>query len=110
MEGRHRLRKLESSEALDIIHYLFEDDFAPRWEQDAEVKSKFREVIYETMYKSKYKYSVSGDKKRTQQFGSFDADGMPEFDLPPSDGEVKPYIAPTPDNELHGILGGPLGG
>ena len=105
-----RLRKLEASEALDIVHYLFEDDFAPKWEQDAEVKSKFREVVYETMYKSKYKYSVSGDKKRTQRFGSFDADGMPEFDLPSGTTEVKPYIPPTPEEDLHSILGGPLGG
>lgn len=93
---------------LDVLHYFYEDDLAPRWEQDANVKSEMREVIYETMYGKKYKYSIGGHRK-----ASFDSnhpapppDAMPITD--PSKMPVKPFIPATNPEDLEAILGPPL--
>lgn len=90
---------------LDVIHYFFEDDLTPRWEQDAEVKSRVRSVLYREMYKREYTYGVSDEYAR---HSDWDTPSSSMYDAPP-DGSIKPYIPPTPPEELDRILGGPMG-
>ena len=90
---------------LDIIHYFFEDDLTPRWEQDSEVKSRVRAVLYREMYKREYKYGMSTEADRHADWE------VPTSEMygPPTDGSIKPYIPPTPPEELQNILDGPMG-
>lgn len=94
---------------LDVLHYFYEDDLAPRWEQDGDVKSRMREVIYETMYKKRYKYSIDS-KRRTASFDT-DRPAPPPEAAPlqdPRSMPVKPFIPATDPEDLIAILGPPL--
>lgn len=90
---------------LDLIHYYFEDDMIPRWEQDSESKSKVRSVLYRSMYDREYKYASEPSDGR---HADFDSDYPPEYDGP-MELPVKPYFPPTDENDLQSILGAPMG-
>lgn len=90
---------------LDVIHVIFEDDLIPRWEQDTEVKSKMRSVLYREMYKREYKYGISDPHER---HADWDTPSSSMFEAPP-DGSIKPYIPPTPQEEFQNILDSPMG-
>lgn len=100
-----RLKRMEMSEMLDVIHVLFEEDLMPTWEHGFEVKNKVRESIYSSMYKTTYRYgdgsSVSGDPE-------WELGGVPES-VVDKDAPPKPYIPPSTPEELSAILGAPLG-
>lgn len=89
---------------LDVIHYFFEDDMIPRWEQDTDVKSKVRSVLYREMYDREYKYAV----ETSDRHADFDVDGTSLYD-PSLDGSIKPYFPPSSPEELMSILEPPVG-
>ena len=85
---------------------MFEDDVIPRWEQDAEAKSKIRTSIYEEMYGKPYKYTVSSSDTQRSASGTMNMlDDLPE----PAERELKPYVPPTDLGELPDILDAPMG-
>lgn len=104
---------MESSEMLDVIHVLFEDDVLPTWEHDQDIKGKVRKSIYRQMYKRDYKYGSASAEGRTSEWEFGDTPTYdPEFDGiygPPTDGSIKPYIPPTDEDELFDIIGSPMG-
>jgi hypothetical protein len=103
MSGITRLATLESSDMIDVVHVLFEEDSTPAYEQHMEVKSRVREMIYGDFYGSPYRYAY---KTNTQQEAlGFD----PDMELPEPTRETKPYIPPTNPEDLPGILDAPLG-
>lgn len=92
---------------LDVIHALFEEDTLPRWDQDAEVKTKVRRSIYQSMYGEEYKYGYTSDQGR---YSEWDSDtGSSGVYQSPNDGSIKPYIPPSDESELYDILGPPMG-
>ena len=90
---------------LDVVHVLFEEDTLPRWEHDAEMKSKVREQVYESMYGVRYKYGTSSNRGRS---ANWDEDSESIY-TQPDDGSIKPYIPPSEEDELYDILGAPMG-
>lgn len=97
---------------LDVLHYFFEDDMLPRWDQDADTKSKVRVALYDSMYSKKYKYAINTEQRHADfEFGDDDVETYEPNDLyaPAPDGVVKPYFPPTDPDELSSILGAPMG-
>ena len=88
---------------LDVIHVFFEEDMIPTWEHGTESKDSIRKSIYRTLYGTEYKYAATTSRKSS--FGSESGESI--YDAP--EGTVKPYIPPTPVEELDSILGGPMG-
>lgn len=91
---------------LDVIHYLFEEDMAAASGEQAEARSKVREILYRNFYEREYKYktdSSSSSGGGSSFSGPTYADGSPigEFDdLEPFDPlqeskPTKPYMSPT---------------
>lgn len=79
------LLSMEASDALDVIHFFFEEDSYVLSKESAEVKDRVRETIYRDLYSQTYKYSVT---KPTSSNGGFStgnyetADGVVnKFDL-----------------------------
>lgn len=85
---------------LDVLHYLFETDMIPSWENSAEIKDKVRSTISQSLYGKPYKYGMSGSNS-TPMRGQ-------EYDMPMSN-EVKPYFPPSTEDELQAVLGPPVG-
>lgn len=93
---------------LDVIHFIFEDDLASASGEQAESRSRTREIVYRDFYEREYRYktSSSGSSSRSQNYGETYADGTPvdDFsDLEPFDPleqakPTKPYMAPTEFN------------
>ena len=97
---------------LDVLHVMFEDDMTPRWEQDADIKSKIRSTLYQSMYKKKYKYALNSSARSAEWDTGSDYDDGYESDplyAAPVDGAVKPYFPPSSPEELESILGMPVG-
>jgi hypothetical protein len=97
---------------LDVLHVFFEEDMIPRWEQDAQTKSKVRVALYDSMYKKKYKYALDTETRHAD----FDYDNDDNEMYEPNDiyatapdGVVKPYFPASSPEELNSILGMPLG-
>lgn len=96
---------------LDLLHYYFEDDMLPRWEQDSDIKSKVRSIVYREMYKREYKYGITDEIDRHSEWGTDVNGGGPPSGIysAPMDGSIKPYIPPTSQEELFSILEPPMG-
>jgi len=96
---------LPVSQALDVIHFLFEEDaFASQTAEHAEAISKTRSQIYSELYGREYKYALTGNGSANGQF--IDESLLPEEhdDFPtPVDpiqrsAVTKPYVPPTKVN------------
>ena len=96
---------------LDVMHFYFEDDMLPRWEQDADTKSKVRVALYDSMYSKKYKYALDSTPRHADwEFGDDDDEYAPDpLYAPTPDGSVKPFFPASTPEELNDILGMPLG-
>jgi len=80
-----RLKKLEASEMVDVIHAMYEDDNTVTNEVEYRVKHAVRKNLYSVAYGRTYRFGDSGD-----DIGGYDtADGSPAV-------SSKPYIPPTP--------------
>jgi len=94
------LAELDLSDALDAVHYMFEEDTKVVSPEQAEAVSKARSILYRDMYNREYKYAVSS--RRTAS-GNIDIDA-PLNDAPPmpvnpasraTSAPTKPFIPAT---------------
>lgn len=115
-----RIGSMDAEDALDILHFLFEEDNHFVSEESAISRSGLRDTIYRDLYNREYKYKYTPKKRPTgprnnaDDFGTFnveDADAMSVTPFNPR--ETKPYVPPTPfdptkQNPFEGVLDGPL--
>lgn len=97
---------------LDVLHVFFEEDMIPKWDQEAQTKSKIRVALYDSMYKKKYKYALDPQPRHADfDYDDDDVETYEPSDLyaPAPDGVVKPYFPATDPEEFNDILGMPLG-
>jgi hypothetical protein len=111
--------EMEASEAVDVLHFFFEEDLFVATAEEMEAKSAVRVSIYQSMYERPYKYEYKSNRKNTSASGnSFDSSNYYEEDLVPFDPSEPPkttksYVPPTEfsnDSSLPfgKILDGPL--
>jgi hypothetical protein len=53
-----KLKEMEASEMLDVIHFLFEEDNTYVSKEDVISNSELRKYLYEGLYNKKYKYYI----------------------------------------------------
>ena len=93
-----RLEELDSSEMLDVIHYIFEEDMKVSSKEEMDAITEVRRVIYTEFYEKDYQYGAKASRNTT-----YSASGKPldnSFDdIVPFDPNVKNrrkgYIPPT---------------
>jgi hypothetical protein len=103
---------MESSDMLDIIHVLYEEDSIPLYEDHAKIKSNVRSAIWNHIYEKEYPYpyTESADAGNVMSDGHLgpDEDLLPAEDAKPA---TKPYIPPTDPDQFAAIgLDAPFGG
>lgn len=110
---------MEASEALDVIHFFFEEDLFVSTSEEMEAKSAVRVAMYESFYGERYKYEYKNNSRNNSTNGqSFDANEFYNEDLTAFDPSApprptKPY---TPATDFTGdsplpfgkLLDGPL--
>jgi hypothetical protein len=105
------LGELESSDMLDVIHFLLEDDTDFSTSEQLKAQRSMRNVIYKTFYNRKYRYGADPNQGAFSDDYEYD-DDFNNF-TPPTSNEVKPYIPPTnfnPDSDNpFGLKEKPLG-
>jgi hypothetical protein len=88
---------------LDVIHVFYEEDITPLYEQHQEVKDSVRNQLYPLLYNRPYNYASK------QTYAGTRGEGWEsEAKTPVRSNETKPYIPPTPIEDLPGILAPPL--
>ena len=60
-----RIELLDACDALDVIHYLFEDDIIVSTGEQSEARDSLRRNIYPNLYNVPYKYGSSGSSTTT---------------------------------------------
>lgn len=97
-----RLSKMEASDMLDVLHYLFEEDNSYFSEEHMRSKEELRRVVYESLYGVEYKYKLAKDPTKSRNYVEDDLDNFDdEDDLTPFDplkAPTKAYLPPTPFN------------
>ncbi len=120
------LNKMEGSDMLDVLHFLFEEDSHYTSEESAKSRSALRVVIYPSFYGSAYKYEWKDTKSK--QFASTqyidddlsvmdEAEAVKPFNPREMQAERKPTMGaetitqfdPTAANPFSGILDAPVG-
>jgi hypothetical protein len=118
-----KLAEMETSDMLDVIHFILETDVTYSTAEQAESRSTMRQLLYRDLYQEEYKYSMQNGSS-TEASGRMGTDRLKDFDVPDevqydlkktntSVGKkepVKPYIRPTPlsDDALSAALEPPL--
>ena len=104
------LNKLDASDFLDVVHYIFEEDLFVSSKEEAEAKSEIRSTLYRNLYEREYKHrmqvssSVSSSSSMTYADGSpieppeDDFSDISQFDPNPVKKEKKPFIPATDFN------------
>lgn len=109
-----QLSELSSSEMLDVIHVLFEEDFTSAVSgEHIDAKNKIRKIMYREFYDKTYTYGGSSN----EQSGDFENAPMDYSDITPFDPKkapVKPFVPATDIDEnspkpFGKLLDGPLG-
>jgi hypothetical protein len=97
-----RLKDLDASDLMDVIHYLFEEDIYYVSKEQGESREKTRKMIYNEFYKKEYEYSLFEEK---QNF-DFDTIGPEEnveeikpFDISEKSRKIKPFVPATSMDE-----------
>lgn len=97
-----RLRELDASDTIDVLHYLFEEDIYNVYSgEHAEAKDKTRQNIYGEMYNIEYKYAVGKSSSSSNNFDGLDDplgdDGSAPTPVDPfaKSNAVKPYTPAT---------------
>ena len=90
---------------LDVLHYLFEEDFAATSQEHAYSRSSVREVFYRDLYGHEYSFplkkdgnSVSGGPNigSPETYDDLDAELSSDIDpFSPRKPETKPFIPAT---------------
>lgn len=93
-----RLKELDSSDLIDVIHYLFEEDIYYVSKEQGESREKVRKMMYSEFYKKDYEYAMFEEKQKFD----FDDIGLEEqaeeirpFDVSDKKRQIKPYVPPT---------------
>lgn len=92
-----KLEELGSSDMIDVLHFMFEEDMFAATGEEAEHKSKIRTTLYKEFYNKRYEYGSSSNNKSTYANGDLLPPMDEEFyqkDLIPFDPEKK--SKPTP--------------
>jgi hypothetical protein len=100
------LREMEASDMLDVIHYFIEEDMNYSSSEQADGRSRTREILYQDFYGQNYKYATSRNgAEYTSASGSiskdFDSPYEEEETLVPFDplkGPTKSFVPATPVN------------
>ena len=109
-----QISELSSSEMLDVIHVLFEEDFTSAVSgEHIDAKNKIRKIMYREFYDKTYAYGGSSNENS----GDFENAPMDYSDITPFDpakAAVKPFVPATDINEnspkpFGKLLDGPLG-
>lgn len=120
------LAEMDSSDMLDVLHFMLEEDMFVGSAAEIESRSKTRKYIYEEMYEREYMYGVSLEHDSSVRSASgldvYPEDGLmsDEIIVPfnpdeePMQKTRKPYIPPTDFNPsstlpFGTVLDGPLG-
>jgi hypothetical protein len=101
------LKEMEASDMLDVIHYFIEEDMNYSSSEQADGRSRTREILYRDFYAQNYKYATSSSgSKYSSANGSISKD----FDSPyedeeetlvpfdPLKGPTKSFVPATPVN------------
>ena len=95
------LREMEASDMLDVLHFLFEEDFISSSEEEARSRSAVREVIYRDMYEHEYAFplnnpsgvSNASNLAEAETYDDLDAELSADIDpFSPRKPETKPFI------------------
>jgi hypothetical protein len=81
-----KLKEMELSDMLDVIHYFFEEDLLVSSSEESEAKTQIRSVLYREMYGTTYKYGVS----KSGESYNYANDTLPSDGLVGSTDEVIP--------------------
>jgi len=81
-----KLKEMELSDMLDVIHYFFEEDLLVSSSEESESKTQIRSVMYRDLYGTTYKY---GDNSTGQSY-NISNDTLPSDGLMGSTDEVIP--------------------
>lgn len=119
-----RLREMEASEMLDVVHYFFDQDNNYSTAEQAEAHSLIRRAVFRDWYGKEYRYGVpeKNNSLGEQQFIPNDVGEDLEESITPVDpfkkassaGQSKPFV-PTTDFDdrsskpFGSILDAPLG-
>jgi len=111
------LLEIDATDAVDVIHYFFEEDLRVTTAEEADAKSEVRSLMYREFYGTHYRYATKSSSGRGTAGGdSLPSDGfygdVEPFDPVPR--TSKPYVPPTDfdaDSPLPfgGLLDAPVG-
>ena len=109
-----QISELSSSEMLDVIHVLFEEDFTSAVSgEHIDAKNKIRKIMYKEFYDRTYTYGGSSSDYSEEPLGSQgDYSDVTPFD--PKKAAVKPFVPATNFDEnspkpFGRVLDAPLG-
>ena len=109
-----QISELSSSEMLDVIHVLFEEDFTSAVSgEHIDAKNKIRKIMYKEFYDRTYTYGGSSNDYSEEPKGSqMDYSDVTPFD--PKKAAVKPFVPATNFDEnspkpFGRVLDAPLG-
>jgi hypothetical protein len=109
-----QISELSSSEMLDVIHVLFEEDYTSAVSgEQVDAKNKIRKIMYKEFYDKTYMHGGSSNDYSEEPLGAqVDYSDVTPFD--PKKAAVKPFVPATDINEnspkpFGKVLDGPLG-
>lgn len=102
------LEELESSDMIDVLHFLFEEDALGPTGEFIEARSTLRTSIYSNLYNREYRFKVG--KSDSSRPMTANGEDLTPFD--PMNSETKPYVPATdfnPESSLPfgGLIGAP---
>jgi len=86
--GNIRLMEMEASDMLDVLHFLFEEDFTAVQEDHARSRSAIRDTLYSELYGVNYSFKMKDPKGMQPRRASNEFQYPEEFE---DMGEVKPF-------------------
>jgi hypothetical protein len=108
-----KLKEMEASDMLDVIHFFFEEDSVYVSREDALSTSEVRKNLYEKLYEKEYKYYIDpaemdGKSKKGGRQYVADSDFVDTPFDPLSQGESKSFTPATQLKEDEYLPFGPV--
>jgi hypothetical protein len=90
------LKTMDVSDMLDVFHFLMEEENTYTSEENMQSRLKMKEVIYEKLYGTTFKYKYKGDNKKSATQSSYTPSASQDFDDIPEadearDGPISPF-------------------
>lgn len=93
------LQEMEASRMLDVLHFLFEEDFISVSEESARSRSAVREVIYRDMYDHEYAFPLKTNGASVGAGGGIsDAETYDDLDAELSE-DINPFSPRKPETK-----------